>query len=77
MNGINSISLRKAIDEGWVVGPRIFTSGKSLATTGGHADPTNGLKGDFDATQGRLMAASTEWKMLARRFASDTKTERI
>jgi len=46
-NGINSISLRKAIDEGWVVGPRIFTSGKSLATTGGHADPTNGLKGDF------------------------------
>ncbi|MEO8496650.1 MAG: amidohydrolase family protein, partial [Planctomycetota bacterium] len=46
-NGVNSISLRKAIDEGWVVGPRIFTAGKSLATTGGHADPTNGLKGDF------------------------------
>ncbi|MCA9122404.1 MAG: amidohydrolase family protein [Planctomycetales bacterium] len=46
-NGVNSVSLRKAIDEGWVVGPRIFTSGKSLATTGGHADPTNGLKGDF------------------------------
>lgn len=46
-NGINSVSLRKAIDAGWIVGPRIFTSGKSLATTGGHADPTNGLKGDF------------------------------
>jgi imidazolonepropionase-like amidohydrolase len=46
-NGVNSVSLRKAITEGWVVGPRIFTSGKSLATTGGHADPTNGLKGDF------------------------------
>jgi len=46
-NGINSVSLRKAIDEGWVVGPRIFTAGKSLATTGGHADPTTGLKGDF------------------------------
>lgn len=46
-NGVNSVSLRKAIDEGWVVGPRIFTAGKSLATTGGHADPTNGLKGDF------------------------------
>src|SRR5690348_10783693 len=40
-NGVNSIALRKAINEGWVVGPRIFTSGKSLATTGGHADPTN------------------------------------
>jgi imidazolonepropionase-like amidohydrolase len=46
-NGVNSVALRKAIDEGWVVGPRIFTSGKSLATTGGHADPTNGLKGDY------------------------------
>lgn len=46
-NGVNSVSLRKAIDEGWVIGPRIFTSGKSLATTGGHADPTNGLKGSF------------------------------
>lgn len=46
-NGVNSVSLRKAIQEGWIVGPRIFTSGKSLATTGGHADPTNGLKGDF------------------------------
>lgn len=46
-NGTNSVSLRKAIDAGWILGPRIFTSGKSLATTGGHADPTNGLKGDF------------------------------
>ncbi len=46
-NGVNSVSLRKAIDSGWIVGPRIYTSGKSLATTGGHADPTNGLKGDF------------------------------
>ncbi|MEM7474150.1 MAG: amidohydrolase family protein [Planctomycetota bacterium] len=46
-NGINSVSLRKAISEGWIVGPRIYTSGKSLATTGGHADPTNGLKGQF------------------------------
>ena len=46
-NGINSIALRKAINEGWVVGPRIYTAGKSLATTGGHADPSNGLKGIY------------------------------
>ena len=46
-NGVNSVALRKAISEGWVVGPRIFTAGKSLATTGGHADPSNGLKGRF------------------------------
>jgi imidazolonepropionase-like amidohydrolase len=37
-----TISLRDAIARGDVVGPRIFTAGKSLATTGGHADPTNG-----------------------------------
>ena len=46
-NGVNSIALRKAIEQGWVPGPRIFTAGKSLATTGGHADPTNGLRGDW------------------------------
>ena len=46
-NGVNSIALRKAIDQGWVPGPRIFTSGKALATTGGHADPTNALRGDY------------------------------
>lgn len=45
-NGVTTVSLRRAIDQGWVPGPRIFTAGKSLATTGGHADPTNGLRGD-------------------------------
>jgi imidazolonepropionase-like amidohydrolase len=46
-NGVNSIALRKAINQGWIPGPRIFTAGKSLATTGGHADPTNALRGDY------------------------------
>lgn len=40
-SGIN-IALRNAINEGLVDGPRIFTAGKSIATTGGHADPSNG-----------------------------------
>lgn len=39
--GVN-ISLAKAIKAGKITGPRVFTAGKSLATTGGHADPTNG-----------------------------------
>ena len=38
--GVN-ISLRNAINKGNVDGPRIYTAGKSIATTGGHADPTN------------------------------------
>lgn len=46
-DGVNGVALRKAIDEGWIIGPRIFTAGKSLATTGGHADPTNGLRGEY------------------------------
>ncbi|WP_290612085.1 metal-dependent hydrolase family protein [Arsukibacterium sp. UBA3155] len=38
-----SVALRKAIAQGYVKGPRIFAAGKSIATTGGHADPTNGV----------------------------------
>ncbi|WP_462248708.1 metal-dependent hydrolase family protein [Ferruginibacter sp.] len=45
-SGIN-ISLRNAINKGLVIGPRIFTAGKSIATTGGHADPTNGYRKDL------------------------------
>jgi imidazolonepropionase-like amidohydrolase len=45
-SGVN-IALRDAVNEGKIDGPRIFTSGKSLATTGGHADPTNGYKNDL------------------------------
>ncbi|MFO7763952.1 MAG: amidohydrolase family protein [Wenzhouxiangellaceae bacterium] len=47
-----SIALRDAIEAGHVPGPRIFTSGKSLATTGGHADPTNGWRADLMGTPG-------------------------
>ena len=37
-----SIALRNAINKGLVRGPRIYAAGKAIATTGGHADPTNG-----------------------------------
>ncbi len=42
-----SIALKRAIDNGSVKGPRMFTAGKSIATTGGHADPTNSLTQRF------------------------------
>jgi imidazolonepropionase-like amidohydrolase len=42
-SGVN-VSLRNAINAGKIEGPRIFTAEKALATTGGHADPTNGAK---------------------------------
>ena len=44
--GVN-VSYRNAINQGLVAGPRIYTSEKSIATTGGHADPTNGGKRDL------------------------------
>lgn len=39
-----ALALRRAIDEGRIKGPRIYAVGKSIATTGGHADPTNGVR---------------------------------
>lgn len=44
---LTSIALRDAIEAGWVEGPRIFTAGKAIATTGGHADPTSGWAHDL------------------------------
>jgi imidazolonepropionase-like amidohydrolase len=45
-SGVN-ISLRNAINKGIIKGPRIFTAGKAIATTGGHADPTNSYRKDL------------------------------
>lgn len=45
-SGVN-VALKNAINQGVTEGPRIFTAGKSIATTGGHADPTNGYRRDL------------------------------
>lgn len=50
-SGVN-ISLRNAINKGLTSGPRIFTAGKAIGTTGGHADPTNGFRADFQGDPG-------------------------
>lgn len=50
-SGVNT-SLRNAINKGLVVGPTIYSAGKSIATTGGHADPTNGYKADLMGSPG-------------------------
>lgn len=47
----DDLAIRKAINEGWIVGPRMLTAGYSLGITGGHCDE-NGFKpgiadGDF------------------------------
>lgn len=50
-SGVN-VSLRNAINAGKVIGPRIFTAEKALASTGGHADPTNGYRKDLMGNPG-------------------------
>ena len=49
--GVNT-ALRDAVNAGYIQGPRIIIVGKSLATTGGHADPTNGYRHDLMGSSG-------------------------
>ncbi|MEQ9443283.1 MAG: amidohydrolase family protein [Cyclobacteriaceae bacterium] len=70
-NGVN-ISLKRAIAAGYIDGPRVFTSGKSLGTTGGHADPTNGLNkelmGDPGPAEGVVNGPDDARKAVRQRY---------
>jgi len=70
-SGVN-IALRNAINKGLITGPRIFTAGKSLATTGGHADPTNGRKreliGDPGPKDGVVNSVEDAGKAVRQRY---------
>ena len=65
-------SVRRAVAEGHIVGPRIFTAGKSLATTGGHADPTNGvnraLRGDPGPAEGVVNGLDDAFEAVRARY---------
>jgi imidazolonepropionase-like amidohydrolase len=69
--GVN-VALRNAINKRLVVGPRIYTSGKSIATTGGHADPTNGyrknLMGDPGPAEGVINGPDEARKAVRQRY---------
>jgi len=67
-----TLALRKAIEDGDVAGPRVFSAGKSLATTGGHADPTNGwashIMGDPGPKQGIVNGVDDVRKAVRQRY---------
>ena len=67
-----AIKLRDAINRGDIIGPRIIAAGKSLATTGGHADPTNGrntaLTGDPGPAEGVLNGVPDARKAVRQRY---------
>ncbi len=67
-----STALKKAIAKGYVKGPRIYAAGKSIATTGGHADPTNGvaaaLMADPGPKEGVINGADEARKAVRQRY---------
>jgi imidazolonepropionase-like amidohydrolase len=71
-DGTVIVALRNAINGGLVPGPRIFTAGKAIATTGGHADPTNGwneeLRGDPGPKQGVINGPDEARKAVRQRY---------
>ena len=69
--GVN-ISLRNAINKGIAKGPRIYTAGRAIASTGGHADPTNGsnhqLMGDPGPHEGVVNSPEDGVKAVRERY---------
>jgi imidazolonepropionase-like amidohydrolase len=76
-----NIALRKAIQKGYVVGPRIYTAGKAIATTGGHADPTNGyredLMGDPGPKEGVINGPEDAYKAVRQRYKDGSDVIKI
>jgi imidazolonepropionase-like amidohydrolase len=48
LGGSVALHLRDAINQGYAQGPRIYAAGKSVATTGGHGDPSNGINAELE-----------------------------
>ncbi len=72
MGGEIALALRNAINGGYIKGPRIIAAGKSIATTGGHADPSNGvnreLMGDPSAKEGVVNSPEEARKAVRQRY---------
>jgi imidazolonepropionase-like amidohydrolase len=71
-NQNESIALRNAINAGVVPGPRIFTAGVAIGSTGGHADPTDGYRrdiaGDPSAKDGIINSPEDAWKAVREHY---------
>jgi imidazolonepropionase-like amidohydrolase len=71
-NANESIALRNAIDAGIVPGPRIFTAGMAIGSTGGHADPTDGYRQDLAGNPGPkdgiINSAADAWKAVRQHY---------
>jgi len=80
-NDYDSVALRNAINAGIVPGPRIFSSGTPIGSTGGHADPTDGyrlnLQGDPAAKDGIINGADEAWKAVRQHYKNNVDLIKI
>ena len=71
-NDYDSVALRNAINAGIVPGPRIFTAGTAIGSTGGHADRTDGyrhdLAGDPGPKQDIINSPEDAWKAVRQHY---------
>jgi len=76
-----SIALRNAINAHKVPGPRIIAAGKAIASTGGHADPTNGwarkFPADPGAEEGVINSVDDARKAVRQRYKDGSDTIKI
>lgn len=79
-SGVN-IALRNAINSGKVDGPRIFTAGNIISSTGGHGDPTNGgkaeLLGDPGPKEGVVNSPEDARKAVRQRYKNGADVIKI
>jgi imidazolonepropionase-like amidohydrolase len=80
-NDYDSVALRNAINAGLVPGPRIFTAGTAIGSTGGHADPTDGyrsdLAGDPQAKDGVINGPDDAWKAVRQHYKNNADLIKI
>jgi imidazolonepropionase-like amidohydrolase len=81
LGGHIAVSLRIAINAGDIKGPRILAAGKSIASTGGHADPSNGysraLMGDPEAKEGVVNSPEEARKAVRQRYKESSDVIKI
>lgn len=64
----NDLALRKAINEGWIPGPRMMTAAHSLGITGGHCDENGYKPGAADGDYKKGIADGVEQVRAAVRY---------
>jgi imidazolonepropionase-like amidohydrolase len=78
--GVNT-SLKNAINRGVAVGPRIYSAGQFISTTGGHGDMSNGyranLMGDPGPKEGVINGADEARKAVRQRYKNGADVIKI